>query len=78
MYVVTVAFTISAAHYTEFMEAMVANARSSCQEEAGCRQFDVCESPAQHGKVFLTQVCQLLAHSPISSAANPHGCWGLL
>ena len=24
----------------------------------------------------LTQVCQLLTHFPISSAANPHGCWG--
>jgi NAD(P)-dependent dehydrogenase (short-subunit alcohol dehydrogenase family) len=26
----------------------------------------------------LPQVCQLLAHFPISSAANPHGCWVLL
>ena len=25
----------------------------------------------------LAQVCQLLAHFPTSSAANPHGCWGL-
>ena len=23
----------------------------------------------------LTQVCQLLTHFPVSSAANPHGCW---
>ena len=26
--------------------------------------------------LVLTQVCQLLTHSPVSSAANPHGCWG--
>jgi vanillate O-demethylase monooxygenase subunit len=24
----------------------------------------------------LAQVCQLLTHFPVSSAANPHGCWG--
>ena len=24
---------------------------------------------------FLTQVCQLFAHFPSSSAAEPHGCW---
>jgi uncharacterized coiled-coil protein SlyX len=27
---------------------------------------------------LLARVCQLLAHFPISSAANPHGCWVLL
>ena len=26
------------------------------QDEPGCRQFDVCESPAEPGKVFLYEV----------------------
>ena len=28
--------------------------------------------------LVLARVCQLLTHFPISSAANPHGCWVLL
>ena len=56
MYVVTVSFTILAAHYAAFMRAMVGNARTSLQDEPGCRQFDVCESPAEPGKVFLYEV----------------------
>ena len=56
MYVVTVVFTIQPAHYPAFMQAMVGNARTSLQDEPGCRQFDVCESPAQPGKVFLYEV----------------------
>ena len=56
MYVVTVVFTIHDAHYPAFMQAMVGNARTSLQDEPGCRQFDVCESPAQPGKVFLYEI----------------------
>ena len=56
MYVVTVSFSIHAAHYAAFMRAMVGNARTSLQDEPGCRQFDVCESPAEPGKVFLYEV----------------------
>ncbi|MBK7118534.1 MAG: antibiotic biosynthesis monooxygenase [Comamonadaceae bacterium] len=56
MYVVTVSFTIHAAHYAAFMQAMVGNARTSLREEPGCRQFDVCESPAEPGKVFLYEI----------------------
>jgi quinol monooxygenase YgiN len=56
VHVVTVVFTIHAAHYQAFMQAMVGNARTSLQDEPGCRQFDVCESPAQPGKVFLYEV----------------------
>jgi quinol monooxygenase YgiN len=56
VYVVTVVFTIHPAHYPAFMQAMVGNARASLQDEPGCRQFDVCESPAQPGKVFLYDV----------------------
>jgi autoinducer 2-degrading protein len=56
MYVVTVVFTIHAAHYPAFMQAMVVNARTSLQDEPGCRQFDVCESPTSPGQVFLYEV----------------------
>lgn len=56
MHVVTVVFTIHVAHYPAFMQAMVGNARTSLQDESGCRQFDVCESPVEPGKVFLYEV----------------------
>ena len=41
------------------------------------RREDVLPLPATTAEA-LAQVCQLLAHFPRSSAANPHGCWGLL
>jgi quinol monooxygenase YgiN len=56
MHVVTVVFSIHATDYRAFMQAMVGNARTSLQDEPGCRQFDVCESPAHPGKVFLYEV----------------------
>lgn len=53
MYIVTVTFEITPAHYAEFMSAMLANAASSLSEEPGCKQFDVCESSAEERAVFL-------------------------
>ena len=71
MHVVTVVFTIHAVHYQAFMQAMVGNARTSLQDEPGCRQFDVCESPAQPGKVFLYEVYDSEANFQAHLAA-PH------
>lgn len=56
MYIVTVTFEITPANYVEFMSAMLANAASSLSEEPGCKQFDVCESPAVEHVVFLYEV----------------------
>ncbi len=71
MHVVTVVFTIHAIHYPAFMQAMVGNARTSLQDEPGCRQFDVCESPAEPGKVFLYEVYDSEADFQVHLAA-PH------
>lgn len=56
MFVVTVLFAIKPAHRGEFMAAMLANARTSLQDEPGCRQFDVCQSGADGAEVFLYEV----------------------
>ncbi len=56
MFVVTVLFTIEPAHYADFMVAMRANARTSLEVEAGCRQFDVCEGEPADCLVFLYEV----------------------
>jgi hypothetical protein len=54
---------------SEFVEAAALQAarRRKAQDEFLAR-----------GRASLAQVCQLLAHFPISSAANPHGCWVLV
>jgi quinol monooxygenase YgiN len=41
MYVITVKFTVNPAHLPAFREAVVAQAKNSLEQEAGCRQFDV-------------------------------------
>ncbi len=56
MYVVTVWFKIHASHYQAFMQAMQHNALTSLSTEPGCRQFDVCESDASDGVIFLYEV----------------------
>lgn len=56
MFVVTVLFAVKPAHQGEFMAAMLANARTSLQDEPGCRQFDVCQSGADGAGVFLYEV----------------------
>ena len=57
MHIVAVVFTTHAAHYRAFVDAVVSNARTSVQAEAGCHQFDVCEAPgANANQVFLYEV----------------------
>ena len=56
MYVITVLFSIIPEHSQEFLQAIVANARTSLAEESGCRQFDVCVSDRNSNDVFLYEV----------------------
>ena len=56
MYVITVLFSIKPEHSSEFLQAMVANARTSVADEPGCRQFDVCVSDRNSNDVFLYEV----------------------
>ena len=56
MYVITVLFSIKPEHTSAFLQAIVANARTSAAEEAGCRQFDVCVSASNSNDVFLYEV----------------------
>ncbi len=56
MYVVTVNFSIHLDHFTEFLAAMQRNASESLALEAGCLQFDVCDSGHEDGTVFLYEV----------------------
>ena len=56
MYVITVLFSIRSEHTAAFMQAMIANARTSVAEESGCRQFDVCISERDPNDVFLYEV----------------------
>lgn len=56
MYVVTVEFDIRADNLEAFRAHMIANARASREEEAGCRQFDVCADPAAPNRIFLYEV----------------------
>ena len=56
MYIVTVLFTIHAAHWDAFIAAMRHNAQASLAIEPGCRQFDVCEGEPGTCTVFLYEV----------------------
>ena len=56
MYVITVLFSIDPEHTSDFLQAMVANARTSAAQEPGCRQFDVCVSGSNSNDVFLYEV----------------------
>ena len=56
MYVITVLFSTGPEHASEFLQAMVANARTSVADEPGCRQFDVCVSDRNPNDVFLFEV----------------------
>ena len=56
MHIVTVLFTIHAAHWQAFKEAMHANAATSLATESGCRQFDVCEGLPGTYTIFLYEV----------------------
>lgn len=56
MFVITVEFTVKAAHVAEFRSAMLEQARNSLAKESGCRQFDVCFDPKDEGRVFLYEI----------------------
>lgn len=56
MYVVTVEFAVVAGHGQDFLQAMVANARTSREVEPGCRQFDVCVDASRPGVAFLYEL----------------------
>ena len=56
MYVITVLFSIKPEHTSDFLQAIVANARTSVAEEPGCSQFDVCVSASNSNDVFLYEV----------------------
>ena len=71
MYVVTVLFTIHAAHWDAFLEAMHHNAQTSLAIEPGCRQFDVCEAEPGQCTVFLYEVYDTQADFAAHLAA-PH------
>ena len=52
MYVVTVVFEIHPQHVEAFRVAMLRQASTSLETEAGCHQFDVASDP-QHPNVFF-------------------------
>jgi quinol monooxygenase YgiN len=56
MYVVTVLFSIHAAHWDSFTKAVHHNAQTSLAIEPGCRQFDVCVGEPEQYSVFLYEV----------------------
>jgi quinol monooxygenase YgiN len=50
-----VLFNIHAAHFSQFMTAMVSNAEASLQIEPECHQLDVCKSQSNPEEVFYTR-----------------------
>ena len=70
MYVVTVLFTIHAAHWDAFTKAMHHNAQTSLAIEPGCRQFDVCVGAPGQCSVFLYEVYQSQAAFAAHLAAS--------
>ena len=56
MHVVTVLFTIHAAHWEAFKQAIRQNAQTSLAVEPGCRQFDVCLGKPGECQVFLYEI----------------------
>ena len=56
MFVVTVDFEVHPLRLADFMPLMIENARTSRDEEPGCRQFDVCTDAANPGAIFLYEV----------------------
>jgi len=56
MFVVTVDFEVEGKEVEVFLERVRRQARDSLQKEAGCHRFDVCESAARPGRVFLYEL----------------------
>lgn len=71
MFIVTVLFTIHAAHWDAFTKAMHHNAQTSLAIESGCRQFDVCLGEPGQYTIFLYEVYESQADFSAHLAA-PH------
>jgi (4S)-4-hydroxy-5-phosphonooxypentane-2,3-dione isomerase len=56
MYVITVLFSIQPQFQAAFLQAVIANAKTSLAEEAGCWQFDVCTSNSNINDIYLYEV----------------------
>lgn len=56
MLALIVEFRIKAAHVDAFDAAIRCNARSSVDDEPGCRQFDVCRDPDDAALFFLYEL----------------------
>jgi autoinducer 2-degrading protein len=56
MQALIVEFRIHPPFIEAFEKAIVENARASREEEAGCRQFDVCRDPADPSIFFLYEL----------------------
>jgi quinol monooxygenase YgiN len=56
MYVVIVDFVIKPEYATAFAKAVSENAKSSCEQEPACHQFDVCVSPDDPTHFFLYEI----------------------
>ena len=56
MLALVVEFRIRNGHVDAFERAILENARVSRQTEPGCRQFDVCRSPADPALFFLYEL----------------------
>lgn len=56
MFVVAVTFQIEMGYMDAFLPLMKQNAETSLEQEAGCHQFDVCQSSSTENVVFLYEV----------------------
>lgn len=56
MYVITVSYQINPQHVADFQKAMLVNASSSLEKEAGCRSFNVTVDNEDPAHFFLFEV----------------------
>ena len=56
MFVVTVTFDVKPECREAFLPVMLANAKTSLNEEPDCHQFDVCIDPNRPNSVFLYEL----------------------
>ena len=55
-FAVCVTFVVKSDSLDEFMQLMCENAKTSLEEEEGCRQFDVCSDPKNPCEIFLYEI----------------------
>ena len=56
MFAVVVNFTLKTTAQMEFMQLILANAKTSLESEVNCHQFDVCSAPDKPSEVFLYEL----------------------